>query len=611
MVVFMTLAGLLFVTLSLSTTEVRQARHTIDDVRTRYLAEAGFERGMQVLNNAVRLNNQFNPLDGLNNLFAGGDTISPVMNEALMEGGAQVGAFSVTMNRIGQTDTSVVIQIDSTGYLPTAPADLAPGQRLDDWEAIRVTVQYDLAPSSVFDYAYFINNWGWFYGSTIFANGNVRSNGQFDVAGYAPTVNGQPIYLGTDVSGGSVTLSGYQDDNGDGLMDGEDGGVWSGWDIVAAQNLKGTGGNAENQHDFQDAVEMPNLSDLSWYEDYATGEGGSITIGGSTVVSGVCGDDAGESDNLYLVGTATDPIVLDGPIVAQGDVIISGYVTGQGAIYAGGNVYVPNSITYLDPPTSPRPTGTTQAETEAWLTSNQDKDFLGLFAAENIVVGDYTHSYFNYYVGGWMSSSMNESSEDSGEDLIPNTADGRDGIPGTADDDVLEGDGVFSIEVYTAMDGALGLIPPGKSVGDPIPGTGEDIDGDGEYDDTTTLADVAISAALDPLYWEGNMPPGGIAQYKDIASLYANRLDAVFYTNHTFAYLVLGSTAAKVNGAIVSRNEAIVYGTPSISINHDSRLLGGNSGLVNNLLPKTMQSPSILRWQSLDTDPNHSVGVAP
>ena len=46
----------------------------------------------------------------------------------------------------------------------------------------------------MFDYGYFINNWGWFYGNTIECYGNARSNGQFDVHGYSPTVTGQPVY---------------------------------------------------------------------------------------------------------------------------------------------------------------------------------------------------------------------------------------------------------------------------------------------------------------------------------------------------------------------------------------------------------------------------------
>ncbi len=210
-----------------------------------------------------------------------------------------------------------------------------------------------------------------------------------------------------------------------------------------------------------------------------------------------------------------------------------------------------------------------------------------------------------------MSSGLNKSEEDAGEDGIPNTSEGRDGISGTADDDVLEDDGVFSVEYYTAEDEALGLIPPNKSIGDIIPGTGEDIDGDGAYDDTTDLSDIDFSVPLNTSNWGGNMPARGIRRYRDIATLYANNLDAVFYTNHSFCYLVLGRQSARINGALVSRNENIIYGTPTIEINHDSRLLGGSTGMAGELLPQVMQSPSILRWQKLDRDPNWYLGVQP
>lgn len=611
MVVFMALAGMLFITVSLSTVEVNESRRTIDNVRTKCLAESGFERGMQILGDAVELNIQTNPLEGLSNMFTASATITPIQGEDLMDGANDVGGYVVSMTRLSETDSSITIRIDSTGYLPGPPSTLGPNERVTDWEAISVTVQYDLSTSGVFDYAYFINNWGWFYGNTIFSNGNARSNGQFDVAGYSPTVNGQPLYTGSHKNGNHVLLDGYQDDNLDGLMDGNDGGVWSGWDIVSAQNLNGTGGNASNQHDFSDALEMPNLSDLSWYEQKAITEGGNIEVNGTKMVDGVFGDDAGETGDLYLYGTKNDPILLDGPVVVQGDVIIHGYVKGQGTIYAGGNVYVPDSIEYRFSPSTTRPPNTHQANTEAWITANQNKDFLGLFAGENIVVGDYTHHYFDTYVGPWMSNSMNQSAEDAGEDLVPNTAAGRDGISGTADDDVLEGDGIFTVEYYTATHDSLGIIPAGKSIGDIIPGTGEDIDGDGQYDGTTTLSDLKINVPLNSTYWGGNLPAGGIANYSDIASLYANHLDAVFYTNHTFAYLVLGSKDAEINGALISRNEAIVYGTPSIEFNHDSRLLGGDTSLLSDLMPKTMQAPSVLRWEELDSDPNRYVGVAP
>jgi hypothetical protein len=420
-------------------------------------------------------------------------------------------------------------------------------------------------------------------------------------------VTGQPIYDSVSWNGVVAQLSGYHDDNNDGLQNGGDGGVWSGWNIVRAQNVQGAGGHAANEHQFQPPVPMPNLSDLSTYEANAISQGGQITIDGVPVTNAVYGDEAGEHQNLYLNGTHSHPIVLHGPVVVRGDLIITGTVTGQGAIYTGGNVYVPDSINYLNGPTTTRPANNAQATTEAWLTANWNKDFLGLFSRKNIVIGDCTNATWQFYEAMWMGDALNQSKEDAGADGIPNTRAGRDGILGTADDDVLEGDGVFTIQHYTASDLALGLIPPGHNVGDPIPGTGEDIDGNGVYDGNTTLADVVLVTPLDTAHWGGNMPGSGISHYNNIATMHANNLDAVFYTNHSFCQTVLGGQSANINGALVSRNENIIYGTPTININYDCRLLGGTSGMAAHLLPVTAQPAQVVRWVELDHDPNRYV----
>jgi len=382
LVVIVALVGLVAAASTTSIAEVRATRHSLEGVRAKYLAEAGLERGLAFLSQSVKGAGGA-PFAGISALFAGGTTRPIFVAEPLLEGASQVGAYSVSLTRIASTATSITIAIDATGYVPDAPAALEPGREVLAWRAQRCTVRYTLAPSEVFDYAYFLNNWGWFYGNTIRANGNVRSNGQFDAAGYKPTITGTPLYASVQRSGGTVKLSGYEDDNGDGLRDGEDGGIWSGWDIVNAKNVTGNGGRASNQHDFDEQVAMPNLSDLSHYEAAAIAQKGKITVGGSTVCDGVLGDQAGEKQHLYLVGTAAKPIVLDGPVVVRGDVVISGVVTGKGAIYAGRNVYCPKSVTYKNAPATPRPANNTQAATEAWLTSNWDRDFLGLFAREN------------------------------------------------------------------------------------------------------------------------------------------------------------------------------------------------------------------------------------
>lgn len=602
--VLVVLAGLLFTTTARSSLEARRSRLELERVRAAHVAAAGAERGLAFLSQAVRNTSVHDPLVGLKTLFAAGEPLAPFEAEALESGGARIGAYSVRLTSIEETPDSLTIAVDSTGYVPDAPAAMAGQRRPSAWSASRTIVRYSLAPSEVFDYAYFLNNWGWFYGSTIVCNGNARSNGQFDAAGYAPTVTGQPLYESVAWDGTNATLAGYRDDNGDGLQDGKDGGIWSGWDIVAAQNVKGEGGKASNQHDFEPAVSMPNLTDLAPYEASAKALASSITIGGTKVANSVHGDEAGETQNLYLVGTAANPIVLDGPVVVRGHVLIKGVVTGKGAIYSGGNVYVPDSVTYKNGPTTPRPANNTQAATEAWLTTNWNKDFLGLFARENVVVGDFSHPTWKTFVGGWMADDMNGSSEDAGVDGMPNTRAGRDGVLGTADDDLLEDDGIFTTEVYTEVDEALGLIPDGLSVGSPIPGTGEDIDGDGVYDAQTTLADVVLSMPMKAADWGGNIPPAGIHAYASIASMTARTLDAVFYTNHSFCYVVLGGQTARINGALVSRNENIVYGTPSIEFNHDSRLLGRSSSPAAQLLPRVIQPAEILRWSPLDRDPH-------
>lgn len=604
LIAFMGIAGLVAATTTLTQVELGASRRSLDELRAEAMAEAGVERARHLVADAVARTSAYDPLWGITALFQGENQLMAFTGEPVQSGGGQIGAYTVALELALETADEVVVRVVSTGYVPAAPADLPPGREPDAWSAVEVTLRFALAPSSVFDNGYFINNWGWFYGSTINCYGNARSNGQFDCAGYAPTVTGQPLYDSADYSGGSVTLSGYRDDNGDGLLDGNDGGIFSGWDIVDAQNVQGNGGHAANQHDFEEAVAMPNLSDLRKAEERALAGGGGISIGGTPVTNAVYGDEGGELENLYLVGTAAEPIVIDGNVVVRGDVVISGYVTGQGAIHAGGNVYVPNSVLYVNPPTSPRPASNSKADTEAWLAANQSADFIGIFSGENVVVGDHTHWMWRHYVSEWMSSPMNGSAEDAGEDGIPNTAAGRDGILGTADDDVLEGDGVFTTEYYTELDAARGLVPPGFAVGDRIPGTGEDIDGDGEYDGPTTLADIDFSDALDPAFWGGNIPPGGVPTYSAIASLYAQRLDGVFYTNHSFSSVVLGDTAATINGAVISRNENIVYGTPSLDVNYDARMLGGNSGLFAGLLPRVLQPAETLAWRALSEDPH-------
>ena len=66
---------------------------------------------------------------------------------------------------------------------------------------VQAVVTYHPA-SPVFDYEYFLNNWGWWWGSGIIGNGGQRSNWNFDFQ-WDPVLNGVVMASGQITSFGS------------------------------------------------------------------------------------------------------------------------------------------------------------------------------------------------------------------------------------------------------------------------------------------------------------------------------------------------------------------------------------------------------------------------
>jgi hypothetical protein len=263
------------------------------------------------------------------------------------------GTFSVTFST---TSWPGRYQVVAEGYYPNAINPQAKRK-------IAAKIARDL-PSQVFDYSYFINNWGWYWGHDITSNGNVRSNGRFDFVD-GPMVNGH-IYAHEEI-----------DDHG--------------------TPVRGTGGQPDHQHQNVAEVTMPDLQDLSYYESKAIASTGTISIGGTTLINGVYGDDAGETGNIVLVGTPSNPIEINGTVVVRGDLILKGTVQGQGTIYTGRNAYIAGTVSYKDPPSSPRPASESSADYDTWVQANKDKDFLAVASKANVILGDYTKdSYFGY-----------------------------------------------------------------------------------------------------------------------------------------------------------------------------------------------------------------------
>ncbi len=373
---------------------------------------------------------------------------------------------------------------------------------------------------------------------------------------------------------------------------------------------------------------------------------------------GVVNTDDDESPFMILDGSV-QPIIINGPVVVgspgvdglwnttdewdagglrpmTGAIVIRGRVSGQGSLYTPGNIYIAGEIRYFNPPqphlpgSAATPAGTgygnavslthptmTELAIEGWrkLTSAtapagtyrvRDADMIGLFARENIVIGRFSGGSNWGTVDSWLANADNQSREDLGVDNLPNTG------------DTNEGNGVWNVRTYSA-DGTnqcgSGLIPGGYAPGDVIPGSGEDIDGDGRYDATIsrgslTAAGVPSSgsssfafpenindrldsgaanpntaAVLDtdgdgkiwrgsPL-WLDSLTNHTWAQVSADPPL-INEMDGVLYNNHATAgvYFPGNTGRQEMYGAFVSRVEATVGQSVTIYA-HDPRLLGG------------------------------------
>ncbi len=376
------------------------------------------------------------------------------------------------------------------------------------------------APSKVFDYVYFLNNWGYAFGGHITMYGDCRSNGHYGIKG-KPTINGN-IYASGNIHYGT---------NYDEELSSSDVNGWASYEDDQ--------GNHPFWHPHSQKVKMPNLYKLSFYENLAKNEGGKIWIAPpgvestpeNTVVDTVYGDDEGEKENLILTTKPGEVIHIEGPVVIKGNLIIKGKITGKGCIYVGNNLYVAGNLEYNDPadykniPNDPLDKDYDK-KLEQWVKDNKDKDLVGFAVQENIIVGDWTKS--NWYPNQYKNMWQNWGEEDAGKDGIPNT------------NDEFEDDGIWQKEY-------------------------EDVDEDGIKDDNYNYGDVFLkptdyapgapsqNLSIDDF---DNVPPNA----NDFKDLYTQKdvvkMDGIYYTNHMLAASVKN---AEMRGTIVSKDEAIVY----------------------------------------------------
>lgn len=450
---------------------------------------------------------------------------------------------------------------------PSAYTVTAEAQYNMKMSKVQAVVTY-LPASPVFDYEYFLNNWGWWWGGNITGQGSQRANWNFDFQG-GPTVNGLLLASGDITSYGNP--------------------------VNLTNNLPFGGQAASDAVDmvFSDVqrISLPNLTSFNLYATNAlTNQYGGIWVGTNQVVPGVWTNAA--QPGLYLTQSNGAPIIVSNTVVIPGDVVIQGKITGQGTIYVGGNLYVAGNITYANGPDfSVNPETEDLTARDQWVLANTGKDLVAFAVRGSVVGGDVTSGDWNYYCYTGMGGNS-WGMEYCGDERTL----GADGIPHTADDNIpyQATNGWSNASQYVDAQGMT---------------TAFDADGDGfirgPYNYNTDFNMTSLRASLISGYpVDTKKVP---LPYSQMASANIGLVEGIYYCNHGFPMLVgANQSSMTFHGTVVSRDEAIVSYAP-IAFVYDSR---ANSRYCNDPnryidlnLPYSPVSLGVNQFQELPPDP--------
>lgn len=447
---------------------------------------------------------------------------------------------------------------------------------------IDVTMTFSLARSEVFDYTYFVNNYGWMNGfgpNDLIVNGDMRANGDFDFSGGTPTINGSVFATANNKlvppAKGLVNITPNQWSNWYYNIQPDKDKVRQAW-VETRHGAKGSE-EFERWRDFlydkegavinnrlygavigdsrgyrtydgkildstpTKEVVMPDLNDITKYiklsmsyvdtkakfDNGATnpdyGKGAYVEVYNTTLRKYVRVDTNGVvAGSAILIGTSGYPIKIHGPVTFTQDCVIKGYVQGQGTIYTGRNVHIVGSIYYKNPPIF---SGNNPDQIDK---NNTAKDILGLAARGSIMMGNTAKFGFPYPLK-YMTPPFTKGRYDENGNWIP---------------------------PFDAMQ----------------------IDETGNRRYQSVFGDAKINSIAQPI----------------------NNLDCILYTNFLGGgRLADGGMGVKFNGSIISRDEAmVIYSLPMV-MNYDHRIrerLSTQQPLIDIFLPR---SPVVMQavWQ--------------
>jgi hypothetical protein len=611
-----------------ATQSIRLARHNSMEVQSTHLCDAGIQAVMLAQWRPFKQNQAFQDMD--TNLTGASDLVPKAAASAELPGVGRYAAGVIKFWKPGGDNYARMVTIRSIGWLDRNNNSIADAG--EPRKTVDVVAEFRLARSRVFDYTYFINNFGWMEGfnqNSLIINGDVRSNGDFTFISGSGTVNGTVVATANEkLVPGSVGLVSQA--------------PYKHTDATYASNYNDTSiPHRTRQRQPYDPAKHGSIGSAEFekWRDYVFFS--EAQVAGNRIFGASIDDVNGSKRWVNTTGTATSTTLDTRPTeeIIMPDLRDFGSVTDSadagGKRFARSKAYEDVKATYTDGTANPNHKDNPAAQNE-FISGQPNPNYKGAFVdvwdqSLNGGAGAYKRVSSN----GVVSGSVLLIGTDAKPIRIhgPVAIDGDVAIAGT-----VQGQGTLYSKRNVHIIGSVRYKTPPNFQGSNMDSTiaaSEKADFLGLaasqsviMGNTTTFGSYPLNYMKPPftkprLDENGNTVPAynatevdgwGIQKYRSLletnpatSAAYAaaaaggvNQIDAILYTNFVGGGNVGTSGGGMtLNGTIISRDEAIVTWSLPIRMNYDLRIRERevtSQPLIDLDLPR---SPTILRstWQ--------------
>lgn len=608
-----------------STQAIRLARHNMREVQTTHLCDAGINQLTLDLWKPFKASHVFVTMDG--DLTGATDAAPKMATSGSLPGVGKYAVGVINYSQPAGDSYARLVTIRSVGWVDQDNDGVADAG--EPRKTVDVVSEFRLARSRVFDYTYFINNFGWMEGfspTNLIVNGDMRSNGDFKFISGSGTMNGSVIASMNEKlvpgAAGVISAAPYK---------------WTNASYASTYNDGGTAFRERMRQPYDPAkhgavgtAEFEKWRDLVFASD--------AQVSGGRIFGAAMEDSSGARAWQNTNGTATTTLLDKRPTeeVIMPDLRDFGNIADSANIagkrFARSKAYVDEKAFFGDGTANPNYSGSPGAQSEFNVDGTPNVNYKGAYVD---VWNSSTNSYQRVSSGGVVNGSV----------LLVGTSDNPIRIHGpvaingdAAIAGYVKGQGTLYTKRNVHIIGSIKYKNPPDFRGNNM----QDVENAVEKKDflglaasesvimgnTTQFGGYPLNYMTPPftkprLDDNGNTIPAfdanavdgwGIKKYKSLlevdpatSTAYANvaaggvnQIDAILYTNFVGGGNVgTAGGGMTLNGTIISRDEAIVAWSLPIRMNYDNRIRERNISkqpLIDLDLPR---SPTVLKssWQ--------------